>query len=204
MFSLVDWLLTVAIYAAWWQALVAMREREDAAQREVTGGVREEKVAALTFSSHPLLADSLEDLRKAGAFADIASFIDGAGRAYEAILTAYATGDIAPVDPLLAPAIRDAFAEAIERRRARNESVEFAFIGLDVTEPVAGGWVDADNVWVDVRFAAEIASVTRNATGQVIAGYANRIVRTSETWTFQRPIGTMDPNWVLAATREGE
>ena len=55
-----------------------------------------------------------------------------------------------------------------------------------------------------VRFEADIAAVTRNAEGQVVAGSLSDAVQTRDLWTFRRDIGSRDPNWLLIETDEEE
>ena len=55
-----------------------------------------------------------------------------------------------------------------------------------------------------VRFEADIAAITRNAEGQVVAGSLSDAVQTRDLWTFRRQIGSRDPNWLLIETDEEE
>ena len=53
-----------------------------------------------------------------------------------------------------------------------------------------------------MRFDADIAAVTRDAEGQVIAGSLTDAVPTHDLWTFARTLKSSDPNWKLADTDE--
>ena len=53
-----------------------------------------------------------------------------------------------------------------------------------------------------MRFDADIAAVTRDAEGQVIAGSLTDAVETHDVWTFARTLKSGDPNWKLADTDE--
>ena len=57
---------------------------------------------------------------------------------------------------------------------------------------------------VTVRFEADIAAVTRNAEGQVVAGSLSDAVQTRDLWTFRRDTASRDPNWLLVETDEEE
>jgi predicted lipid-binding transport protein (Tim44 family) len=57
---------------------------------------------------------------------------------------------------------------------------------------------------VTVRFEADIAAVTRNAEGSVVAGSLSDAVQTRDMWTFRRDISSRDPNWLLIETDEEE
>ena len=63
---------------------------------------------------------------------------------------------------------------------------------------------ERDVAIVTVRFEADIAAVTRNREGEVVAGSLSDAVQTRDLWTFKRAIGSRDPNWVLIETDEEE
>jgi len=53
-----------------------------------------------------------------------------------------------------------------------------------------------------VRFDADIASVTRDQDGNLIAGSLSDAVESHEIWTFARNLRNDDPNWKLVETDE--
>ena len=55
-----------------------------------------------------------------------------------------------------------------------------------------------------VRFEADIAAVTRNSEGEVVAGSLSDAVQTRDLWTFRRDTASRDPNWLLIETDEEE
>ena len=55
---------------------------------------------------------------------------------------------------------------------------------------------------VTVRFDADIAAVTRDEAGEVVAGSLTDAVPTHDVWTFSRHLRADDPNWVLIETDE--
>ena len=55
---------------------------------------------------------------------------------------------------------------------------------------------------VAVRFDADIAAITRDADGNMIAGSLSDAVETHDVWTFLRVLKSSDPNWKLADTDE--
>jgi len=67
---------------------------------------------------------------------------------------------------------------------------------------VSGASVQGRDARVTVRFDADVAAVTRDADGNVIAGSLTDAVETHDVWTFARTLGDRDPNWKLADTDE--
>ena len=57
---------------------------------------------------------------------------------------------------------------------------------------------------VTVRFEADIAAVTRDGDGAVVAGSMSDAVQTRDLWTFRRDLSSRDPNWLLIETDEEE
>ncbi len=55
---------------------------------------------------------------------------------------------------------------------------------------------------ITVRFDADIAAVTRDQDGNVVAGSMTDAVETHDIWTFARNLRSDDPNWKLVETDE--
>jgi hypothetical protein len=62
---------------------------------------------------------------------------------------------------------------------------------------------DAPVARITVRFTADIASVTRNADGVVVAGSLDDAIESRDLWTFSRDLTSRDPDWLLDETDEG-
>ena len=127
---------------------------------------------------------------------DPARFLDGARQAYETIVRAYAAGDRETLKPLLAGPVMTSFEEGITRRESSGttEMVELPHpprADLDHAE------VHGDLARTRVRFLAEMKS---EITHEGVSTTEER--RTAELWTFERRIGSGDPNWVLARVEE--
>jgi predicted lipid-binding transport protein (Tim44 family) len=197
-FSLLDWILTIAALAASWQIHAAVLHQATAATPappQAGSGSSEPPSPAAPAGS---LEERLERIRRAGAYPDLATFLKGAGLAYEQIIAAFAAGDLQPVGALLGPAVRQGFAQAIAERRAREETHTVMLIGVDAMATDAG--LDAGTAWIEVCFRTETVASTSDAAGRVLTGDPRRVVEGSETWTFARDVHSPDPNWLLVAT----
>lgn len=145
------------------------------------------------------LATTLKRIAAACRYPSIDTFLDGARRAYEMIVGAFAAGNMEPCADLLSPVLRESFANTLAERAARGETAETMFIGFrSVTIEDAGR--DQGYAWIDVRFVAELVSVTRDRQGRVVSGSPDRVAVTSEVWTFERDLKVGQPGWVLVAT----
>ena len=199
-FGLLDWILTIAALVVSWQLHAAVLHQPPAATPtqppagEASGG------ATLPPARPGLLAEKLEAVCRACAYPSLKPFLDGAGLAYEQIVAAFAEGELQPVLPLLGPAVRQTFAQAVAERKARRETLSTMVIGI-AAEPVDAG-LDGGMAWIEVRFVAEMVSATTDREGRVLGGDPRRIVEVAEVWTFTRDVRSSDPNWTLVATAE--
>ena len=50
---------------------------------------------------------------------------------------------------------------------------------------------------IAVLFVADVAAVTRDRDGNVIAGSLDDAIESRDVWTFSRNITARDPNWLL-------
>ena len=132
---------------------------------------------------------------------DVPRFIEGAQGAYRMILEAFWRGDEATLADLAEDDVRASFVEAIEARRAAGQSLDNRLVSIERAVIVDAGLSGRD-ARITMRFDADIAAVTRDADGQVIAGSLTDAVETHDVWTFARTLKSSDPNWKLADTDE--
>jgi predicted lipid-binding transport protein (Tim44 family) len=130
-------------------------------------------------------------LRARDSSFEAGQFLQGARSAYQMIVKAFAEGDRAALQPLLAPAVMQSFDAAIRDRETagRTETVEFLQPPRADLESVT---VNGDVARAGVRFLAEFRSRSKDASGE---GVDDR--RTAEVWTFERNLRSRNPNWIL-------
>jgi predicted lipid-binding transport protein (Tim44 family) len=131
---------------------------------------------------------------------DAQAFLSGARTAYDMIVHAFAAGDSATLRNLMAS---DAFANfdaAIRARAARGHTMSTTVVSID-SATLAGARLDGSTAQVSARFGSKLASVTRDAAGNVAEGSATEIVDHIDVWTFVRDVRSLDPNWRLTATQ---
>lgn len=128
-------------------------------------------------------------------------FVDGAKAAYQMILEAFWRGDTEALAPLVNDDVREAFGEAIAQRNAAKEVLDNRLVRID-RAVIADAELVGKTARVVVRFDADIAAVTRNAKGDVIAGSLDDAVPTHDAWTFERTVRSSNPNWILVDTDE--
>ncbi len=147
------------------------------------------------------LAKGLENIAAVQKDFNPSEFLAGAKAAYELILSAFAKGDKPALKPLLAKSVMDSFATAIDHHKSKGETKVFKFVGFDKTD-LRSAVIDGKRAIVEVMFESEMINATLNSAGETLDGDTNAIVKSAETWTFERNITSSDPNWKLMATND--
>lgn len=132
---------------------------------------------------------------------DVSRFLEGAQAAYRMTLEAFWRGDEAELRELANAEVADAFGEAIAQRREAGETLDNRLVSIE-RAMIADAALTGREARITVRFDADIAAVTRDAEGHVIAGSLVDAVETHDVWTFARTLRSNDPNWKLADTDE--
>ncbi|RST30554.1 Tim44 domain-containing protein [Sphingomonas ginkgonis] len=134
---------------------------------------------------------------------DVARFLEGAQAAYRMILEGFWKGDLSSVRDHVDPHVLDTFEQAIADRHAAGHVIDNRLVAIEQAV-IASAELAKSVATVAVRFEADIAAVTRDAEGQVIAGSLSDAVQTRDLWTFRRDTASRDPNWVLIETDEDQ
>ncbi|HEX6741158.1 MAG TPA: Tim44/TimA family putative adaptor protein [Sphingomicrobium sp.] len=134
---------------------------------------------------------------------DVARFLEGAKAAYRLVLEAFWKGDLDTLKSHVDAHVYETFAGAVEQRKADGLSLDNRLVAIDQIV-IAEAALEHNVADVTVRFEADIAAVTRNAQGEVVAGSLSDAVQTRDLWTFRRDISSRDPNWQLIETDEEE
>jgi predicted lipid-binding transport protein (Tim44 family) len=129
-------------------------------------------------------------------------FVAGARGAYEMIVTAYAEGDRRTLKNLLARDVYEGFESAIREREQRGEVAETRFVSIDSSD-IIGAELRSKVAHITLKFVSQLVSVTRDKSGAVIDGNAEKVTDVTDVWTFARDVTSRDPNWKLVATETG-
>jgi predicted lipid-binding transport protein (Tim44 family) len=149
----------------------------------------------------PAAMDGVRQIVQADALFDVKRFLEGARSAYRMILEAFWRGDEDELSRLVDGDVRDAFTQAIADRKAAGHVVDNRLVSIE-RAVIESAKVEGLMASVTVRFDADIAAVTRDAEGTVVAGSLSDAVPTHDLWTFSRHVRAEDPNWILVETDE--
>jgi predicted lipid-binding transport protein (Tim44 family) len=149
------------------------------------------------------MARALDEIARAEPNFDAGTFIEGAQAAYEMIVSAFAQGDRKILKDLLSREVYEGFERAITEREQRGEKVETTFVSVDKAE-ISGADVQGKTAQLSLRFLSKLITVTRDAADHVVDGSPDTVVDVTDVWTFERVLGSRDPNWKLVATEAGQ
>ncbi|WP_298294814.1 Tim44/TimA family putative adaptor protein [uncultured Litoreibacter sp.] len=161
--------------------------------RDITDHVPEDSSAA----------DALGKMKAAEPSFNVGDFLGGAKGAYEMILMAFENGDIDDIAPFLSKDVFDTFQEVIDLREKEGLSVDANFVGVREMSLLDADFnEDTKEGELKIRFVGELTSVVRDSAGDIVEGNLNEVKRQKDIWTFERIMGSDNPNWQLVATGE--
>ena len=134
---------------------------------------------------------------------DVARFLEGAKSAYRMILESFWKGELDSVRGHVDAHVLETFSAAIEQRTKDGLKLDNRLVAIEQAV-ISEASLERGVAIVGVRFEADIAAVTRNSAGEVVAGSLSDAVQTRDLWTFRRDVASHDPNWLLIETDEEE
>lgn len=150
----------------------------------------------------PAIERGIREIAAADRKFDVAAFLGGARGAYRMVLEAFWAGDKEALSQLCDSDVYAGFAAAIDARAVAGETLDNRLVRIEDAVIVAASF-DAPVARITVRFTADIAAVTRNSDGAVIAGSLDDAVEARDMWTFTRNVNAAGPDWLLDETDEG-
>ncbi|WP_100867767.1 Tim44/TimA family putative adaptor protein [Novosphingobium kunmingense] len=150
----------------------------------------------------PAIERGLKEIAAIDKRFDTLAFLDSAKAAYRMVLEAFWKGDRDALAHLCDRDVLEGFNAAIDAREAAGERVANRLIRIEEATIVAAA-LQGTTARITVRFLADIAAVTRDADGVMIAGSLDDAVEAHDLWTFSRDTGSSSPDWLLDETDEG-
>ena len=150
----------------------------------------------------PAVERGLAEIAQVDRRFDPAAFVDGARGAYRMILEAFWKGDKVELRALCDSDVYNSFAAAIDARVEAGETLDNRLIRIEETAVMAAG-AENGRARITLRFRSDIAAVTRDAEGQVVAGSLDDAIEATDVWTFARDVNSPDPDWLFDETDEG-
>ena len=135
-------------------------------------------------SREAVLEKELEQLREEAK--NHREFLDGAKKAFEIIISSFNNGDKKTLKNLVSKDVYSAFEKAIDEKTNNPESQFYSLI----VEGIADAKVENDTISISVNFISE----------QMLNNDEGSIVKNKDTWTFEKPVNSSSPIWILTQT----
>lgn len=150
----------------------------------------------------PAVERGLREISSADSKFNLGQFLEGARGAYRMVLEAFWQADRETLRELCDDDVYAGFIAAIDAREAAGETLENTLIRVEEVR-IHSASLDGKMARIALLFVADIAAVTRDKDGTMIAGSLDDAIETRDVWTFSRNIASRDPNWLLDETDEG-
>ena len=150
----------------------------------------------------PAVERGIREITAADSKFNLAQFLEGARGAYRMVLEAFWKGDRETLRELCDDDVYAGFIAALEAQKAAGETVDNTLIRIEETR-IHSASLDGRMARIAVLFVADIAAVTRDKDGTLIAGSLDDAIESRDVWTFSRNTAARDPNWLLDETDEG-
>ena len=137
----------------------------------------------------PSLLDNqtkLENVYKKVNNFDHKQFLEGAKKAFEIIITSFNNGDKKTLKNLVSKDVYSAFEKAIDAN-SNNPSSQFYSL---IIESVEDAKVENNIISISINFISE----------QMLNDDEGKIIKNKDTWTFEKPVNSSNPIWVLTQT----
>jgi predicted lipid-binding transport protein (Tim44 family) len=123
--------------------------------------------------------------KKVNSF-DHKTFLEGAKKAFEIIITAFNKGDKKTLNGLVSKDVYAAFETAIDSG-SNNPNSQFYSLIVDGIEDAK---VENGKITIAVNFISE----------QILSDNEANVVKNKDTWVFERPKSSTGPSWTLVST----
>jgi len=158
-------------------------------QKNLTTNQYSEEKKVQTKKNTPQLKDNEQKLLKIYEVVedfDHKSFLDGAKKAFEIIISAYNQGEKKTLKELVSKDVFAAFEKAIDNKTNNPNSQFYSLI----IEGVEGAKVENNVVKITLRFTSE----------QFTNDDEKTVIKKQDLWTFEKKADSKSPEWILTST----
>jgi predicted lipid-binding transport protein (Tim44 family) len=127
------------------------------------------------------------------------AFLDGAEKAFQIIVHAFAAGDRGTLRPLLGDDTWKAFDLAITEREKAGQT-HVTEVRAIHTVSIETAELAGTAASIGVRIVSDQVNMTHTQSGQVITG-TDAVTELTDFWTFERDLAQTNPIWHLVAAR---
>ena len=133
---------------------------------------------------------------------NVGGFMQGARKAYEWILIAFAEGRLDEIKPYLSSEVLESFEQTIADRDSDDRNFTTTFVGIRDADVLDAEFdVETSDAEITVEFVCDLISYVTDSDDNLVEGDTEEVRAQTDVWTFSRTMGGgKDPNWKLVAT----
>ena len=177
--------------------------REQQRERPAEAAAPQGQQAMPQFSGvTPAIERGLREISAADRQFDLLAFLEGAKGAYSVVLEAFWEGDRENLRELTDADVYAGFEAAIAAREEAGETLKNSLVRIE-DAVIHSAELDGSIARITVRFIADIAAVTYDKDGNVVAGSLDDAIESVDVWTFERDTRLPGPKWLVTETDEG-
>lgn len=128
-------------------------------------------------------------------------FISGAKLAFQQLQKSWCDGNVENLRPLLTAGMMDRVQSDLNGRQTAGHRDFIEAIQFRKAE-ISEAWQESGEDWITVDFLVSMLEYSTDGRGVVVDGNRSVPVEVEEYWTFSRPVGSRNPNWLLAAIQQ--
>lgn len=144
--------------------------------------------------------DTVARIRKIEANFSLEKFLNGAKKAFEMTLTAFAENDRETLDNLLDAKIYKQFVSEIDKRVKKGVVLNLTLVALPKVE-IKDIELRNNIVSIDVFYHSQQITILKNTSNEIIEGDVSQIDNVEDMWTFSKELGSGNP-WLLVKVNE--
>lgn len=161
---------------------------------------QDEKLAQLRYRSpENSVNGAIEKIKDVEPKFNIKDFIKGAKTAFIEITQAFAEGNKEFIRLRTNEQVFHSFDKAMLARFENHQSLEIEIKDFKIID-IIRATVENGIAKVKVKFVTHQTSVLKDQYNNIIAGEGDNVQEFRDIWTFERKIGSSNPNWMLVHT----
>ncbi len=161
---------------------------------------QDDKLAQLRYRSpENSVNGAIEKIKDVEPKFNIKDFIKGAQTAFIEITQAFAEGNREFIRLRANEYVFYSFDKAISERFENHQHLEIDIKDFKIIDIIRAK-IDNGIAKVKVKFVTHQTSVLKDQYDNIIAGESDNVQEFRDIWTFERKIGSHNPNWILVHT----
>ncbi len=171
-----------------------------AAKGQEEANLQKEKLAQFQYRSpENSVNGAIEKIKEIEPKFNIKDFIKGAQGAFTEITQAFAKGDREFIRHRTNENVFHSFDNAIAARMQNHQSLDIQIKDFKIIDVIRAK-IENGIAKVKVKFVTNQTSVLKDENNNIIAGESDNVQEYRDVWTFERKIGSSNPNWTLIHT----